>query len=48
VVRRSWQEKRLIAEFARSYIEVKAGSKEVIELNASRSRDEKDANSRSF
>jgi hypothetical protein len=48
VVRRSWQEKRLIAEFARSYIEVKTGSKEVIEVNANRSRDEKDANSRSF
>lgn len=48
MVRRSWEENRLVAEFARSYIEVKSGSKEVIELNASRSRDEKDANSRSF
>ena len=48
VVRRSWQEDRLIAEFARPYIEVRAGSKEVVEVSAKRSRDEKDANNRSF
>ena len=39
---------KLVAEFARSYIEVKAGSKEVIELSANMSRDERDANNRSF
>jgi hypothetical protein len=48
VVRKSWQENRLIAEFARPYIEVRAGSKEVVEVSAKRSRDEKDANNRSF
>ena len=48
MVRRSWEERRLVAQFARTYIEVRAGSKDVIELNANRSRDEKDANNRSF
>jgi hypothetical protein len=48
VIRREWVDDRLVAETWRGYQEIRSESREVIEVSANRSRDEKDANNRAF